>query len=359
MEQITIRDQNGSTLDAKVEVGGGEIVVHSRSGAGASARNPDYRPALEAILTRLTEQKIEAEIFLDSRPVQHLPLPQRRIASTQQLAGPIKDQFNILIRAMNAGSNSHGAWRRILFKTASRPARELFEIIATPTTKHSNEPIERLSNREQRLVTASHVENAITRLLAGEDAPNFANSRDYDLVTETGERLAPKKVFGLAIEEALGIQAYPGHFSAGWSQPCFQILQDSGYSIVRKSASLTAKDTVLTEVASLPLNPEERSWAEGDIRIITHLRRERTRDPKAAQAKRTAVRQANDGRLSCEHCNNDLYAVYPPEIAEGIFDIHHTIPLADMSEDHETALEDLLCLCANCHRAEHRRMALC
>ena len=27
MEQITIRDENGSTLDAKVEVGGGEIVA--------------------------------------------------------------------------------------------------------------------------------------------------------------------------------------------------------------------------------------------------------------------------------------------------------------------------------------------
>ena len=187
---------------------------------------------------------------------------------------------------------------------------------------------------------------------------NFADSRDYDLVTLTGERLAPKKVFGLAIEEALGIQAYPGHFSAGWSQPCFQILQDSGYSIVRKSDSLTTKESVANEVASLPPNPEERSWAEGDIRIITHLRRERTRDPKAAQAKRTAIRQANDGHLSCEHCKNDWYAVYPPEVAEGIFDIHHTIPLADMSEDHETSLEDLLCLCANCHRAEHRRMAL-
>ncbi len=359
MEQITIRSQNGSTLDAKVEFGDGEIVVHSRSGAGASARNPDYRPALEAILARLAEQKIEADIFLDSRPVQHLPLAQRRIASTQQLTGPIEDQFNFLIRAMNAGSNSHGAWRRILLKTASRPSRRLPEIIGSPATKQLNAPVKRLSSEEQRRVTASHVDSAVARLLSGEDAMNFADSRDYDLVTLTGERLAPKKVFGLAIEEALGIHAYPGHFSAGWSQPCFQILQDSGYSIVRKSNSLTTKETAAAEVASLPPNPEERSWAEGDIRIITHLRRERTRDPKAAQAKRTAIRLANDGRLSCEHCNNDWYAVYPPEVAEGIFDIHHTIPLADMTEDHETALEDLLCLCANCHRAEHRRMALC
>lgn len=51
-------------------------------------------------------------------------------------------------------------------------------------------------------------------------------------------------------------------------------------------------------------------------------------------------------------------AVYPHAIADAIFEIHHTISLKEMGEDHETSIEDLLCLCANCHRAEHGRMAL-
>ena len=108
----------------------------------------------------------------------------------------------------------------------------------------------------------------------------------------------------------------------------------------------------------MPPDLEERTWAEGDIRILKHLRSERVRNTKAAQAKRDVIRKANKGRLACEHCQMDWYAIYSPEIAEGIFDIHHTIPVAEMSDRHETALQDLLCLCANCHRAEHRKMAL-
>lgn len=42
MIEITIRIAPGKTLDAKVEVQNGQIIVHSRSGAGANARNPDY-----------------------------------------------------------------------------------------------------------------------------------------------------------------------------------------------------------------------------------------------------------------------------------------------------------------------------
>ena len=92
--------------------------------------------------------------------------------------------------------------------------------------------------------------------------------------------------------------------------------------------------------------------------MVGHLRVERKRSAKAAAAKRAAVRSANDGRLACERCNTDWYQVYAHQVAEAIFDVHHTIPLAEMDEGHETIVDDLLCLCANCHRAEHRKMAL-
>jgi 5-methylcytosine-specific restriction protein A len=147
------------------------------------------------------------------------------------------------------------------------------------------------------------------------------------------------------------------------------MLEDAGYTIIIKSASAAEADRRKRRaahskaetdkaVASVPADPEERRWIEGNPRIATHLRTERTRSLKAAASKRIAVRAANDGRLACEHCATDWYAVYPHAIAEAIFDIHHTIPLSDMGEDHQTCIEDLVCLCANCHRAEHRRMAL-
>lgn len=117
-------------------------------------------------------------------------------------------------------------------------------------------------------------------------------------------------------------------------------------------------ETAKSELASLPPSAEERRWAEGDIRIVAHMKLERVRNHEAVEAKREAVRDANGGQLSCEHCDTDWYVLYGAEVAEGIFDIHHTVPLSQMDEGHQTTIKDLLCLCANCHRAEHRRMAL-
>jgi hypothetical protein len=119
-------------------------------------------------------------------------------------------------------------------------------------------------------------------------------------------------------------------------------------------------DIVETALNALPEDAENRRYAEGDPRIIDHLRIERRRNSKAARDKRAAVRAANNGRLACENpaCETDWYLRYTAEVADSIFDVHHTVPLAEMAPDHETLIEDLLCLCANCHRAEHRRMVI-
>jgi hypothetical protein len=133
-----------------------------------------------------------------------------------------------------------------------------------------------------------------------------------------------------------------------------------------ESAPATASDAepilpsqVEEALYALPSEPEDRRYAEGDPRMVDHFRIERRRNPQVVAAKRAAVRAANGGRLVCEApmCTADWYAHYSPEVAEAIFDVHHTVPLAAMKPNHQTKIADLLCLCANCHRAEHRRMA--
>lgn len=141
--------------------------------------------------------------------------------------------------------------------------------------------------------------------------------------------------------------------AAGYSSPYWMT-----YHQCQKLGGQVDAAEVDKAAATVGIDPEERSWIEGDKRMAKHLRTERRRSAKAAAAKRAAVRAAHDGRLACEHCATDWYAIYPPAIAEAIFDVHHTIPLKDMDDGHETEVKDLLCLCANCHRAEHRRMAL-
>lgn len=190
------------------------------------------------------------------------------------------------------------------------------------------------------------MDHAVERLLAGEHAAAFDPSRDFDLLTPTGERLAPKKVFGLAVEEALGIAARPEHFTAGLGTPCFQILEAAGYPIVRKGDIVEGADAE-------PVEPELAA-AEGAPRLVAHLRRERR--PELAAAKRRAMVAAL-GRLECERCGLVPSDTLGPH-GEAVIEVHHAgTQVADMSEGHLTRLADLMCLCANCHRIVHREIA--
>ncbi len=306
-------------------------------------------------MERFDRAHVEYEVYLDSRPVQDIPLPQRRLAV--DFKAPISDRFDQLVRAMNAGSSSHGAWRRLLIMT---PGTSSDAVSSALKANAKSAAVERLPASELRKVTSTHIHKAVARLLAGEDAPNFAASRDYDVLTDDGIALAPKKVFGLALEEALGIQAHPGHFSAGWSQVCFELLEAAGLWIVPKAgaAPRPGRGTATTHAKLDGLAPteEERSWIEGNPRIVTHLKRER--QPGLAKQKRSEF-IAEHGRLYCEDCGLDPVEKYGPEAGPSCIEVHHhRVHVAHMQAAHSTVTGDLKCLCANCHRVLHRRLAL-
>lgn len=339
-------------LNATTELRPDGIILHSRSGTD---RNRDYRQALELLMRRLDQARILYEIYLDSRPVQHVPLTGRRLEFDRSAS--ISTRFDQLVRAMNAGSASHGAWRRLLIATPGRGSEEL---VAALNANEGRTTVERLPTSQLRQVTSTHIHKAVARLLAGEEAPNFDSSRDYDALTDDGVPLAPKKVFGLAIEEALGIEAFPGHFSAGWSQVCFELLETAGLWIVPKtggdprprsrSADVEAGMTVLAPTE------EERSWIEGNPKIVSHLERER--QPGLAKQKRAEF-IAEHGRLFCEECNIDPIERYGPDAGHACIEVHHhRVHVANMKPGHLTVTDDLKCLCANCHRVLHRKLTL-
>lgn len=349
---ITLHTNTGSQLSATLECVPEGIVLHSRSGTD---RNRDYRHALELLMERFDRAHIAYEVYLDSSPVQDIPLQQRRLDI--DLSAPTADRFGQLVRAMNAGSSSHGAWRRLLIKT---PKVSNAEVLAALQTNTKSPEVERLSAAELRKVTSANIHKAVARLLAGEDAPNFADSRDYDVLTDEGIALAPKKVFGLALEEALGINAHPGHFSAGWSQVCFELLEAAGLWIVPKSGAALRPSrgsvAALTQLDELTPTDEERSWIEGNPRIVTHLKRER--QPGLAKQKRAEF-IAEHGRLYCEDCGLDPIEKYGPEAGPSCIEVHHhRVHVSDMRASHASVTNDLKCLCANCHRVLHRRLAL-
>ncbi len=351
LQTIALRDPDGTALDARVDLDDGMLIVHSRSGGGATARNIDFKPTVVAILERLGSAGIQASIYLDSRPVQPQPLASRLLAAPGQLRGTGEEKFAALIKRMNAKRASNGAWSRIMFTSPGASAATLRNVLGAVAPQG----VERLSTAQQRRVRPEHIHAAILQLAAGGDAPNFADSRDYDLVTTGGLRFPPKKVFGLALEAALGIEAFPGHFSAGWSQPSFELLQAAGYQIVEKDMPVPGEGPPKPGAPQVPAADDDRRWAEGDPKRVAHVRRERA--PGLAREKKSAVLAAT-GKLACEDCQFEPAAVHGPAFFDAGLDVHHTNPLAQVPPGHKTTLSELRLLCATCHRIEHRRIAL-
>ncbi len=104
---------------------------------------------------------------------------------------------------------------------------------------------------------------------------------------------------------------------------------------------------------AVPLCPNDQEWAEGRPRLVTHLRRER--GSGLALAKKARFKFEH-GRLFCERCGLDPAKVYGSDVGDACIEVHHKLPVANMLTVHKTRLEDLVCLCANCHRITHREL---
>lgn len=53
----------------------------------------------------------------------------------------------------------------------------------------------------------------------------------------------------------------------------------------------------------------------------------------------------------------DPHEVYGEDYGDACIEVHHAkTSVQDMEAAHKTKLEDLMCLCANCHRVVHREM---
>jgi 5-methylcytosine-specific restriction protein A len=235
---------------------------------------------------------------------------------------------------------------RIQF-AAKRNVSELVETLRLNWIEKDLRSAERLPTELLDKVTAEDVWNAMEKLRGPDFEHAFGQSTDYDLVADTGERFPPKAVFGVAATEALGFQVLPKHFSGGTGTTCFRVLEHAGFSIVPKGEALQA--------VVLPASSEDRQWTEGKPRLIAHLRKERASG--LAQAKKDCFVRTH-GKLRCERCGMDPLEVYGEHGTVCIEVHHHAVHVEDMTETHQTKLEDLQCLCANCHRVVHRLLKL-
>jgi len=91
---------------------------------------------------------------------------------------------------------------------------------------------------------------------------------------------------------------------------------------------------------------------EGLRRLRQHYARERSRP--LIERKRQDFASRHDGRVFCEVCRFDFAERYPQSLGAGFIEVHHLAPLSTRDEPRRTGLEDLLLVCANCHRMIHR-----
>ena len=103
-------------------------------------------------------------------------------------------------------------------------------------------------------------------------------------------------------------------------------------------------------ISILPDIDSTQSMAEGNPRLVAHLRRERS--AHLVTAKKEAVLKAT-GKLCCEACGFNFKDTYG-KLGEGFCEVHHLQPLSKADGVVKTELKDLAIVCSNCHRIVHR-----
>jgi hypothetical protein len=90
----------------------------------------------------------------------------------------------------------------------------------------------------------------------------------------------------------------------------------------------------------------EITVAEGRLRLVSHMLRERNR--KIVEEKKAWAEK--NGLLKCEVCSFSFFDKFGVKFIE----CHHIEPISSMGE-RETKLDNLALVCSNCHRMLHRK----
>ena len=123
-------------------------------------------------------------------------------------------------------------------------------------------------------------------------------------------------------------------------------------SELRKIAELI-KETILQGIVLSGAESEESLEMETEGRVIGTIHKRHERSLKNKQNKVKDFKRRYGG-LFCEACQFDFEKSYG-ERGVDFCEVHHEIPISEMRPGYKTQIQDLRCVCANCHRIIHRR----
>lgn len=138
-----LEDDQGKELDAKLEVEDGKIALHSRGGAFGkpNLRNPDYRKALLAILSRLLASDLAPDrVLVDSREARKVPKEKRVIVEKDEFEAPVDELVATIGQRVAAfgrtpGATGHGNQnKRVLLEIPGATAARILSVLGGSRT---------------------------------------------------------------------------------------------------------------------------------------------------------------------------------------------------------------------------------
>jgi len=348
-----IKNEDGQLIDAAFDIDDSKVILHSRGGSlkAGTALNSQYSECLLLLIERLQSLGIPiSSVLVVSQNTNHLSQSERTIyevgadgpLKSKGLKQALQSRMKSVGRKPEAKEKGGNSTRRIEIITAKVDEADLSILLEA-------ENYNRLSSSAFKGITPNHFWRAIKKIRAGFKNHSFGESTGYDLICEDGTRLPPKAVFGIAATEFLDFEVLPEHFSGGKGTTCLKLLEDAGFEIGLKPNK--AEEPIPNIV---PRDPEDLVWTEGDLKMAQgHYIRERASG--LAKAKKEDFRAKHEGQLYCERCDMNPEDQYGKH-GEACIEVHHTIPIAELKGEHQTTLDEVECLCANCHRVEHRKI---
>lgn len=173
------------------------------------------------------------------------------------------------------------------------------------------------------------------------------------------ERFRNPNGVGLKLSNFLAIDPnYSGKGMAAYSKLDEQVFFEFNESREKlRQLALNIRATVnnpylIRNLGSIVKEPEEEYYSAKEGEVLFRLHQYRERNQTLVDKKKKAHLKKH-GNLACELCGFDFEKVYG-EIGKGFIECHHKVPLSELSPDTETKLDDLMVICANCHRMVHR-----
>lgn len=104
--------------------------------------------------------------------------------------------------------------------------------------------------------------------------------------------------------------------------------------------------------AAVDLTEDDEGFPEGKKKLRLHIYRER--NSKVIREAKERFKRNHHGKVHCEVCDFDYSSKYG-ELGEGYIEGHHIIPVSELDENSTTKVEDIILVCADCHRMLHRK----